>query len=98
MRSVEGVLATMLALPSPLIWFDRLTTSGKGWRFRMDAARPPAPLDARVRGHDDVGELLSTAIPASERASREAGWTIRCAFPAALGVTLGKSIQDRRAS
>ena len=44
-------------------------------------ASPPAPLDARVRGHDDVGELLSTAIPASERESREAGGTIRCAFP-----------------
>ena len=58
----------------------------------------PAPLDARVRGHDDVGELLSTAIPASERESRWAGGTIRCAFPAALGVTFGKSTQGRRAS
>ena len=38
MRSVEGVLATTLALPSSLTWFDMLTTSGKEWRFRMNAA------------------------------------------------------------
>ena len=36
-------------------------------------ASPPAPLDARERGHDDVGELLSTVIPASERESKGAG-------------------------
>ena len=44
LSNVEGRERNGLARPRshPLIWFDRLTTSG-----------PRAPLDARVRGHDD---------------------------------------------